>query len=203
MTSNPERAFETPSRRRYRTLWGTAASLVVGVALVAGCVSIGWAPVLATTVSVAVLGAAFGVAWVEGNGERRPAAVRGAWYGGGGALIVSGLPAVIGGWAIAVLVVLGATAPPVLDAVLAELGKRREEQQVDDLGRTSDRDLARMWRTTYDGVTDSSVSAEQRVRVAQERARLLDELERRDPRRFRAWLAASASTRPQGGQQRR
>jgi hypothetical protein len=202
MTSNPERAFETPARSRYRTAWGTVTALVVALAAVAGWFTIGWAPLLATTICVAVLGGAFGVAWVEESAARRPAAIRGAWYGAGGALIVGGLPAAIGGWAIAVLIGLAATAPPVVDAALNELGKKRDEQQADDLGRLSDRDLARLWRTTYDAVSSSSSSAAQRLRVAQQRARLLDELERRDPRRFRAWLAASAhtppSTKPQG-----
>ena len=196
MTSNPERAFETPARSRYRTLWAVLATLVVAVAAMAGWVSIGWGPVLATTVCVAVLGGAFGVAWVEEPEARRPAAIRGAGYGAGGALIVSGLPAVIGGWAILVLVLLAASAPAVVDALLNELGKRREAQEADDLGRLSDRDLSRLWRTTYDAVSCSSSSAQQRLRVAQQRARLLDELERRDPRRFHAWLAASAHTRP-------
>ena len=201
MKSDPERAFDTTARSRYRTVWSGVTAFVAAVSAVVGSVTVGWAPLAVTAICMAVLGDAFGAAWVDDLPARRPAAIRGAWYGAGGALTVSGLPAAIGGWAMAVLVGLAATAPPVVDAVLNELGKKREELQADDLGRLTERDLARLWRTTYDAVSSSSSSAGQRLRVAQQRARLLDELERRDPRRFRAWLTASAhtppSTRPQ------
>ncbi|HYF72810.1 MAG TPA: hypothetical protein VD864_08305 [Nocardioides sp.] len=196
MRGTPERVFESRARRRYRVLWNAVVVLLVGVGIVAGSVAIGWAPLLGVTVCLAVLGAAFGVAWVEPDGDRRLACSVGARYGAAGAVVVAGLPAIVDGWTAVVLVVMAVTAPPVVELVLRGLRGRSAARLVDDPTRLSERDLAERWRSSYDEMHRAEASTEELLQVVAERARLLDELERRDPRRFRAWLAETAETRP-------
>lgn len=196
MTGTPERVFESRARRRYRVLWNAVVVLLVGVGIVAGSVAIGWAPLAGITVCLAVLGAAFGVAWVEPDGDRRVAGSVGARYGAAGAVVVAGFPAIVDGWTAVVLVGMTVTAPPIVELVLRSLRGKAVTPAVDDPTRLSERDLAERWRSSYDEVHSADASAEELLQVVAERGRLLDELERRDPRRFRAWLAETAETRP-------
>lgn len=196
MKGTPERVIESRAMRRYRVGWNVVVGLLVAVGMLAGSISIGWAPLVGITVCLAVLGAAFGVAWVEPDGDRRAASMVGARYGAAGALMVAGLPAIIEGWTALVLIAVTLTAPPILELVVRTLHGKHCDGAVDDPTRLSERDLAERWRASYDEVHRADASAIELLEVVAERARLLDELERRDPRRFRAWLAETAETRP-------
>lgn len=196
MKGSPERVIESRGMRRYRTCWNGVLVLLVGVGIAAGSVAIGWAPLAGITGCLAVLGAAFGVAWVEPDGNRRVAAWVGARYGAAGAVILGGFPAIVSGWTALVLIVTTLTAPPVLEQLLRTLRGTRATGAVDDPTRLSERDLAERWRASYDEVHRADASTDDLLRVVAERGRLLDELERRDPRRFRAWLAETAETKP-------
>ena len=196
MKGTPERVIESRAMRRYRVGWNVVVVLLVAVGMLAGSISIGWAPLVGITVCLAVLGAAFGVAWVEPDGDRRAASMVGARYGAAGALMVAGLPAIIEGWTALVLIAVTLTAPPILELVVRTLHGKHCDGAVDDPTRLSERDLAERWRASYDEVHRADASAIELLEVVAERARLLDELERRDPRRFRAWLAETAETRP-------
>ncbi len=196
MKGTPERVIESRAMRRYRAAWNGIVVLLVGVGIAAGSVAIGWGPLIGITVCLAVLGAAFGVAWVEPDGDRRVASLVGARYGAAGAVIVAGFPAIIDGWTAVVLIVTTLTAPPILEQALRGLRGKGTTGAVDDPTRLSERELAERWRSSYDEVHRADASTEDLLRVMAERGRLLDELERRDPRRFRAWLAETAETKP-------
>jgi hypothetical protein len=196
MTGTPERVFESRARRRYRVFWNAVVVVLVGVGVVAGAAEIGWAPLAGITVCLAVLGAAFGVAWVEPDGDRRVACSVGARYGAAGAAVVAGLPAIIGGWTAVVLVAMTVTAPPIVQLMLRGLRGGCATRAVDDPTRLSERELIERWRSSYDEVHQAEATTDEVLRVVAERARLLDELERRDPRGFRSWLAETAETRP-------
>lgn len=196
MTGTPERVFESRARRRYRVLWNAVVVALVGVGVVAGVAEVGWAALAGITGCLAVLGAAFGVAWVEPDGDRRIACSVGARYGAAGAVVVAGVPAIIGGWTAVVLVAMTVTAPPIVQLMFRGLGGGCPARAVDDPTRLSERDLAERWRSSYDEVLRADASTDEVLEVVAERARLLDELERRDPRGFRSWLAETAETRP-------
>ncbi|HEY0951446.1 hypothetical protein [Nocardioides sp.] len=196
MKGTPERVIESRAMRRYRVAWNGAVVLLAGVGMLAGSIAIGWGPLVGITVCLAVLGAAFGIAWVEPDGDRRVATIVGARYGAAGALVVAGLPAVIGGWTALVLIGTTLAAPPILELLVRTLHGKQCTGAVDDPTRLSERDLADRWRSSYDEVHRADATATELLEVVAERARLLDELERRDPRRFRAWLAETAETRP-------
>jgi len=196
MKGTPERVIESRAMRRYRVGWNAVVVLMAGVGMLAGSIAIGWAPLVGITVCLAVLGAAFGIAWVEPDGDRRVASIVGARYGAAGALVVAGLPAIIGGWTALVLIGTTLTAPPILELLVRTLHGKQCTGVVDDPTRLSERDLADRWRSSYDEVHRTDATTADLLEVVAERARLLDELERRDPRRFRAWLAETAETRP-------
>lgn len=196
MKGTPERVIESRAMRRYRFGWNAVVVLLGVVGMLAGSIVIGWAPLVGITACLAVLGAAFGVAWVEPDGDRWAASTVGARYGAAGALMVAGLPAMIDGWTALVLIAVVLTAPPALELVARTLHGKYCDGVVDDPTRLSERDLADRWRASYDEVHRADAPTAELLEVVAERARLLDELERRDPRRFRAWLAETAETRP-------
>ncbi|MBI2242727.1 MAG: hypothetical protein HYU55_01780 [Nocardioides sp.] len=196
MKGTPERVIESRAMRRYRAGWNGVVILLVAVGTAAGSVAIGWAPLVGITACLAVLGAAFGVAWVEPDGDRRLAATTGARYGAAAATILAGFPALIDGWTALVLITTTLTAPPILEQLRRSLHGKSAPGTVDDPTRLSERDLAERWRSSYDEVHRADATPRELLDVIAERGRLLDELERRDPRRFRAWLAATAETKP-------
>jgi hypothetical protein len=199
MKGTPERVIESRGMRCYRACWNGVVVLLAGVGIAAGAVAIGWAPLAGITGCLEVLGAAFGVAWVEPDGDRRVAAWIGSRYGAAGSAILAGFPAMIGGWTAVVLIGTTLTAPPILEQLLRGLRGTPATGAVDDPTRLSERDLAERWRSSYDEVHRADASTDDLLRVVAERGRLLDELERRDPRRFHAWLAETAETRPGPG----
>jgi hypothetical protein len=155
---------------------------------VLGCLSVGWGLVTAQVVAVGVFGAAFGSAWEEDTERRwRVARTWAAWCAST-AVVLTGLPVLVGSWSLLVLVGLGLLSPPVIGAAGQRL-QRRGGVAVRSPGECGDDELARRWRTTSRGVRSTWLTAEQRVALAAERQDLLDELERRDPAGFQAWLA--------------
>lgn len=196
MKGTPERVIESRGMRRYRAGWNGVVMLLVSVGVAAGIIAIGWLALAGITACLAVLGAAFGVAWVEPDGDRRVAASAGARYGAAAATVLAGFPALIDGWTALVLISTTLTAPPILEQLQRSLRGKGAASTVDDPTRLSERDLAERWRSSYDEVHRADASPQDRLDVIEERGRLLDELERRDPRRFRAWLAETAETKP-------
>lgn len=196
MKGTPERVIESRAMRGYRAGWNSVVIVLIAVGIAAGSIAIGWVPLVGIGACLAVLGAAFGVAWVEPDGDRRVAASAGARYGAAAATILAGFPALVGGWTAVVLIVATLTAPPVLEQLRRSLRGKSAPGTVDDPTRLSERDLAERWRSSYDEVHRADASPQELIEVIAERGRLLDELERRDPRRFRAWLAETAETKP-------
>ncbi|MDI6911172.1 hypothetical protein [Nocardioides sp.] len=203
MKGTPERVIESRAMRRYRAGWNGVGMVLVTVGIAAGSVAIGWVPLAGITACLAVLGAAFGVAWVEPDGDRRAAATAGARYGAAAAAILAGFPALIDGWTALVLIVTTLTAPPILEQLQRSLRGGSAPGAVVDPTRLSERDLAERWRSSYDEMHRADASPQELLDVIAERGRLLDELERRDPGRFRAWLAETAETEPGSGAQGR
>ncbi|WP_345527701.1 hypothetical protein [Nocardioides endophyticus] len=174
--------------RTYRTCWGFTAILVTAVAVVAAVPSVGVGPLLAETVALAILGLTFGVAWsVDGQRWWRPARQGATWFALGGILVI-GLPEAIGAWSIPVLVLIGSSAPVVVEQANRYWRARRPVKATDHPEKLSDRDLMRRWRSSYDEMRRQGCPATDVLRLVQERSLLLDEVERRDPAGFEQWL---------------
>ncbi|WP_395659621.1 hypothetical protein [Nocardioides sp.] len=183
--------------RAYRTTWRTLVLLVAVVSGVVGIAGVGWLATLGTSVAFACLGALFGFSWIEDPGKRPRAMVEcGLWFGVAGLLII-GLPPIVGAWSLPVLLAIGLTCPPLLDLGLSSYRKAHPVAPADEPGLLSDRDLARRWRYTTEELQAHDVPAPAVLRLVQERAVLLDELERRDPERFGEWLVRSGWREPQ------
>jgi hypothetical protein len=175
--------------RWYRACWVAAVWMVVGPSIVLGCLSVGWGLVAAQVVAVGVFGAAFGAAWEEGSGRQWRVARTWAAWSASTAVVLTGLPVVIGSWSLLVLVGLGVLSPPVVGAARQRLQGRGRGAPARSPAQCGDDELTRRWRATSRGVRSTWLTAEQRVALAAERQDLLDELERRDPAAFQDWLA--------------
>ena len=176
--------------RFYTGAWRTAVVVSTGLSLVAGVLTI--APTLAVMVAVlASTAATFGWCWGEDPVARRRFAARAALWAGCSGAILTGLPLVIGMWSLLVLVVLGLTAPVVVTGAWRAVTAGRPERRRPPVEHLSDRDLERRWRSTTRRVRSRGLPTAEVTRLVEERARLLDELERRDPDRFATWLLVS------------
>ena len=164
--------------------------LAVGVSTVVAVLEDGWALVLVQAVVVGGFGAAFGATWEDAPERRRRTARAWAVRCAAAALLLTGLPHVIGGWSLLVLVVIGLVSPEVVAAGLGRLRKGRSPRpSAPAASRLPDEELARRWRTTSRGVRSTWLPVPERAALAAERQQLLDELERRDPVGFQEWLA--------------
>jgi hypothetical protein len=177
----------TTSWRGYATCWTVAAGAVFAASLVLGGRVMGWFPVLLLAGLMAVLGACFGVAWHEDPVVRRRVATAGAGWGAFGIVLVLGLPPTLGPWGLVVGAGLAASSPWTILCVRREL-RRRGSRRLPDVDLISDHELARRWELTGQALRDPRRTAAERVAVVEDRVRLLDELERRDPRAFESWL---------------
>jgi hypothetical protein len=176
--------------RTYRDTWRAAVVVVTAASVVPALRSSGWTAVVLVAV-LASTGAAFAWCWFEDRDIRGPAAVRSALWCGCGSAITVGLAPVIGTWSLLVLVVAGLTSPLVVTAALRPWTARRAGRPTRVLGQMSDRDLERRWRHTTRRVRSRGLPPAAVAELVEERAGLLDELERRDPDRFAAWLVSA------------
>ncbi|MEU8223689.1 hypothetical protein [Kribbella sp. NPDC048915] len=107
-----------------------------------------------------------------------------------GVAAVLGFAAVLGAGALVLLLFLAAGAPPAVRryASLLGIGRQVEAPVVAEVG--TDR-LCRDWLNSYDALRNADSELE-RLRIVADRQRCLDELERRDPEGFQAWLGSAA-----------
>ncbi|GAA4381848.1 hypothetical protein [Nocardioides caricicola] len=174
--------------RTYRTLWRTIFSVLALVAFIASGASASW---LATIVSVGVVaaaGAVAGYAWIE-DPPRRRRMVREltAWFGAGAALML-GLPVLLGPSWLAVPALLGVTCPAGVAWVLGKYRAGRRLGDWEQAARLSGGDLESCWLRTTRQLRAHASEPEAVLALVQERAVLLDEIERRDPAAYDALL---------------
>jgi hypothetical protein len=183
--------------RAYRSVWrGIVATLAV-LALVVGGASIGWIAVIGTAAGMAVTGAVVSFAWVEDPKRRwRSMGDLALWFGVG-AVLMLGLPTAFGPWALFVLLAIGAGCPPLLDLMIRELRQRRPVDSGGTVHRLDGGDLERRWVRTSRELRERRGDVDATLALVQERERLLDEIERRDPAGFDAVLVRAGWREPQ------
>lgn len=111
----------------------------------------------------------------------------------GAAVIVlaGGVAVALGPSVLWLVVLLGATSPPVVRWCGGMRGPGTPPGRRGVPARST-ADLCRQWCDSYDALREARTDA-QRLRIVMERQRCLDELDRRDPEGLQAWLASAAS----------
>lgn len=171
----------------HRVIWRVVLALTAVPALCAGGARLGWLALLGTSAVLAVLGAVIGFGCSEGRPAWRPIRTGAASFGLAGILVL-GLPTLLGGWTLPVLLGLAATAPPVRERIARASWRQRPSPADDDAGRLTDRELERGWHRTSAELRRRSLPPAEVLRVVQRRQRLLEEMERRDPEAFERQL---------------
>jgi hypothetical protein len=182
--------------KTYRAYWTAVVSGIVLLSIAIGCFAIGWVAVVGASTLTAILGAMFAIALIGPDGSWRPVIGSVAlWSVAMGAILI-GLSPVFGAWTLLVMVVIGATAPPLVAVAEHATRSLRPVHPASDPGRLDDRELARRWRASYDEVHSHRRSFDAVLQLAQERANLLDEMERRNPQGFQQWIDGAAWRSP-------
>ena len=180
--------------RAYRSVWRVTVACLATVALVVGGSSIGWVAVLGTAAGMAVTGAVVSFAWVQDPARRWRSMTDLATWFGVGAVLMLGLPVLLGPWALFVLLAIGALCPPLVAIMAQELRQRRPAdppETPETIQRLDVLDLERRWVRTSRDLREMRERRDDPgavLALIQERERLLDEIERRDPAGFDAVL---------------
>ncbi|GAB6987758.1 hypothetical protein [Nocardioides pyridinolyticus] len=183
--------------RTYRILWQTAVMSAALAAFAAGVTGLGWSVMLVVPASLAVLGACGGFTWVEGSGRRRAAMVRAASWTGFGTVLWLGLPLLMGAWMLLVVVFLAASAPPLVGWLAARWRWCHPARTSRQLARLPVCNLEHRWRRTGRELASRHADPVAVLVLVQERAQLLDEIEKRDPVGFHNSLVRAGWREPQ------
>lgn len=175
--------------RAYRSAWRTVVAVVTIAALLAGGADTGWPILIAAVAVVAVGGATIGYAGVEDRPRRRRAMSQLALWFGIGAVMVLGLPLLIGSWGLLAIVLLAVLCPPSIAWLLDRRHLVGPPPPLEhDVGTMSVSDLQLRWSRTGQELRVRRADPHAALALVKERALLLDEIERRDPVAFRALL---------------
>lgn len=182
----------------YRDLW---IAVCVPVGLLGTMVALLLSPAALAIVFVtfAIIGAALMLSFVSESADRRPRdraglALRGALLGGTAAGALLGHTVLLGPGVLLLVGLVLASSPYCVRAYRRWLSSTRApaaDQQPVDLEELTDEQLCQRWRASCAALQGPS-SAAQVVAAVAERQWILDELERRNPDGFAAWLASGA-----------
>ncbi|MFI6831601.1 hypothetical protein ACIBG5_31175 [Kribbella sp. NPDC050241] len=198
---------------RYSQIWRAAAGLLAAIGVIASLVFVSpatnLAALLISTMTVGAVYVSFGLARELPAAELIRAAPRWAGLGGLLVLAICGYAAAVGAETLVLLALLVATSPPIVVRIwpmpkLArepETGRYPEVESIDEativqldvvqptVRDLTDEELCLAWRRSFKQL-QSSTGRELRLGVADVRRAYLDELERRQPEAFAAWLAS-------------
>ena len=176
----------------YRTVWRAFCSVSLLIGLAAALLLT--PQLLALALLISALAGATAAAMYSGSDTirwTRRQVMMAAAAGAAVVVLAAGLAVVLGASVLWLVLLLGATSPPVvrwgrwMRGTGGTSGCR-------DVPERSTADLCRQWRESYDALRQARTDV-QRLRIVMERQRCLDELDRRDPEGLQAWLASAAS----------
>jgi hypothetical protein len=145
--------------------------------------------------TMSAFGGLFAFVIVEDRAERRLWTRRTTVWSGLGAVAAYSLMA---SWGAAGAVIGGAlvlSSPVVLVAARASLVSWSSRRTSGPPEALATRDLHRRWECTTAEVLHPGTSVSRKLMLVQERRHLLDELQRRDPARFDAWIVSAVPDR--------
>jgi hypothetical protein len=189
--------------RFYRVLWGASAVIAAACAAVSVISAGTWPGVLGVSLMLASCGGLLAHTFCEGRPDRWRWTARATVWTFAAAAVSGGLALAwprAGGIAAVVLVAACPFLVGRYRALLLGWTVRRSDGPLDALAT---RDLLRRWEWTTSQVVRSSAPLERRMALVEQRRRLLDELERRDPDHFDEWVVSAVPDRGQPGRPRR
>lgn len=175
--------------RVHQAVWGSAVTLalagVLAYAIAYG--TVGRELLLAATLGL--FAASFAYVVFEESPDRRAWMWRLVLWCGLGAPLADGLTTALGPVGLVVLLTLVVTSPAAVGLVRRRLAVRAGRSPVAPLAVQSERALLRRWEGTSAALQRGRMTVSARLALVEERSRLLDELEQRDPERFQDWVA--------------
>jgi len=173
---------------RYRLIWGCGCGLLVALGVAAALFTLPTNGLVSLFVVPAFIGLSVVLSVAQSEGQ-----ARGRWRRAVRIAVLTGFACVGGGGLVALLgpsiLLLGLLLAGISPAVVRRLRGRRADKR-DELTDRSTTMLCRQWQASYQELRTTSAPM-QRLRIVEERARYLDELERRDPVGLQAWLSSS------------
>lgn len=181
--------------RSYRVVWTGAAALVVGSASVLDIAGGGLLRMTLLGVGTGFFGAALAYAIVEERPDRWTWVRRALLWCALGAVATDALAVAWGNAGVAVGIGLLAVSPPVVSLARAGFVHWSSRRTSGPPEALTLRDLHRRWEWTTAEVLRPTTSVARRLTLVEERRRLLDELQLRDPVGFDAWLQTAVPDR--------
>lgn len=179
----------------YRFVWIVSTATVMGSAIVYDVATGGLLRLAVFGPGLAVFGALLTYAFVEDRTDRGTWTRRAFVWSGLAAVAADALVALWGGIGLLVGVAMACTSPVVLG--LARLLLLRSSRRTNGPPESlSTRELLRRWEWTTAEVRRASTPVPRRLVLVEERRRLLDELQDRDPAHFDSWLVSAVPGRP-------
>lgn len=192
--------------RFYRFAWIVSAAVVMASAGVYDVVSGGWLRLALLGPLAALFGGLLGFALTEESSDRWKWTRRGVMWTGLGAVATDALVATWGGLGAFVGAMLVLTSPTLIRWTRAQFLSWSSKRAGGPPEALTRRDLLRRWNWTTVEVLRTSTPVATRLVLVEERRRLLDELELRDPEAFDEWVAtavpAHAGERTRGSGER-
>lgn len=189
--------------RIYRFVWLLSAAVVTASAGVYDVLTGGWLRLAVLGPLTALFGGLLGLALTEDQSDRWRWTRRGAVWTGLGAVATDALVATWGGVGAVVGAMLVLTSPTLVTWARATFLSWSSERAGGPPEALTSRDLLRRWSWTTAEVLRTGTPVARRLLLVEERRRLLDEIERRDPSGFDAWVATAVPARarehPRGG----
>jgi hypothetical protein len=180
----------------YRMVWISVTAFVVGAASVYDVAGGGLVRMASLGVGFGAFGAFGAFALAEESLDRRAWVRRSTLWCGGAAMAADALVTTWDRAGATVGVVLLVASPSMVsftgDRFEAWASSRRTSGPPDAL---STRDLRRRWDWTTAEVLRPTTTVSRRLVLVEERRRLLDEMQLRDPVHFEAWLATAVPDR--------
>ena len=184
-------------------LWRTVVVIVLAIGVASATTVLEWGFMVTLVVTMAFIGGTYGALWGEAFPDTRHPVVSGIVAGPLCSLGMIGVIHLLGAYGGLLLLVIAVTSPWVVGPLVRTLGRRREEHrprviapdprgadfrlQLADLPASA---LARAWADT-DRDLRQTHSTRRWLVLAEARGLILDEVERRDPEAFAAWLATA------------
>ena len=181
--------------RIYLFLWSVSAAVATGGAAAVVVGSGEWLAVVAVALALAAFAGIMVLAFLEDRTDRWRWTARTALGTVGVCLATGGLGTAWGRAGSLVAVGLVVTCPFLITWTRRQVGAWRSHRVTgppESLGR---RELLRRWEWTTGEVLRSSTPLERRLVLVEERRRLLDELEQRDPVHFADWVVSAVPDR--------
>ena len=181
--------------RTYRVVWAVSVTLVLAWCVVLDLASGGLVRLAMLCPLTAFFGGFLGFAVAEERPDKWTWTRRGVVWASLAALAVDALVATWGGLGVLVGTALLLTSPALLRGARNQLLVRSARRTTGPPETLATRDLLRRWDWTTGEVLRSSTSVARRLVLVEERRGLLDELQRRDPTHFDAWVATAVPVR--------